>query len=367
MMIEIESLHHAYGSFVALHDLTLSIAEGEVFGLIGPNGAGKTTTLSILATLLRPTRGEVRIHGHALRIEAARIRSVIGYMPDFAGMYEDMRVDEYLHFFAAASGVAGSRAGGIVRDVLELTDLTVKAEAMVETLSRGMRQRLGVARVLLHDPAVLLLDEPASGLDPKARVEMRHLLLELKAMGKTVVISSHILSELAEICTSIGILEQGRFLYTGGVEGLLREMRRPHIAHVRVTTASGDPLAGAMEAKAVLEADERVERVKEVGDVLEVRIRPDLQDRSFLCGILVEGGLQIHHFTEEPLTLEDAFMRLTGHPPTGEDASSSNAADTPANGAAGSQSIDAADTLSSETADTTPGVRTDPPRTDTTP
>lgn len=315
MMIEIESLHHAYGSFVALHELSLTIGEGEVFGLIGPNGAGKTTTLSILATLLRPTAGAVRIHGHSLRTDAARIRSVIGYMPDFAGMYEDMRVDEYLHFFAAASGVPGARAEGIVRDVLELTDLTFKKEAMVETLSRGMRQRLGVARVLLHDPAVLLLDEPASGLDPKARVEMRHLLLELKAMGKTVVISSHILSELAEICTSIGILEQGRFLYTGGVEGLLGQMRRPHIAHVRVTTASGDPLAGSMEAKAVLEADDRVERVRERGDLLEVRIREDLQDRSFLCGILVENGLRIHHFSEEPLTLEDAFMRLTGHPP----------------------------------------------------
>jgi len=346
-MISIEALTKCYGDLVALKDLTLRIEEGEVFGLIGPNGAGKTTTLKILATLLRPTSGRVEICGLSLDRDAPRIRHLIGYMPDFTGVYEDMRVDEYLYFFAAAARLTGKKAEAMVRDVLELTDLTDKRDAMVEALSRGMRQRLGLARVLLHDPKVLLLDEPASGLDPRARVEIRMLLKELCSMRKTVIISSHILSELAELCTTIGIIEKGLLLYRAPVAEILRRGRRGNILHARVAPGPrpaplSDPATDAacpdaaapgaaqgpganapsptaapvaspetLRAQEALAADPRVESTALLGETIEVRLCPGECDPSFVARLLVEKGFHLHHFSEEPLTLEDAFMRLT--------------------------------------------------------
>ncbi len=359
-MISIEALTKRYGDVVALQGLDLRVEAGEVFGLIGPNGAGKTTTLKILATLLQPTSGRVEICGHSLAREARQIRRVIGYMPDFYGVYEDMRVDEYLHFFAAAADIRGKKAEAMVRDVLELTDLTDRRESLVETLSRGMRQRLGLARVLLHDPKVLLLDEPASGLDPRARVEIRMLLQELCAMHKTVVISSHILSELAELCTTMGIIEQGRLLYKGPLSELTRLGRAGPVLHVRVGApvpagtgteplveeAAAAEAAGAeaeradeapgpdaaapagqgeapaaaapeaatpdtLRARDLLAADPRLERVALLGDTLELRLGSKEKDPSFVPALLIQNGLRVQHFSEAPLTLEDAFMRLT--------------------------------------------------------
>ncbi len=310
-MIELHEVTKRYGTLTALSDVTLTVPAGEVFGLIGPNGAGKTTTLSILATLLQPTRGTVAVGGLELPRHAREVRRIIGYMPDFAGLYEDMQVDEYLYFFAAAAGITGKKADGVVRDVLELTELTHRRVSLVETLSRGMRQRLGIARVLVHDPKVLLLDEPAAGLDPRARVEMRHLLRELRAMDKTVVISSHILHELAEICTSVGILEQGNLRYTGSVADLMRRMRRAHIALVRVLRNDCGPDESRRRARETLVEDERVQGTYELEEMIEVHARPGQVDLSFIPELLIAKDYRVHYFSEEPLTLEDAFMRLT--------------------------------------------------------
>ena len=208
-MIQTHGLSKYYGSLAALVDLDLTIEAGDIFGFIGPNGAGKTTTMRILATLLEPTRGRATIDGLNVVADGAKVRRLVGYMPDFMGVYDDLKVFEYLEFFAAAYAIPSAKRKGIIDGVLELTDLVSKRAALVDSLSRGMQQRLGLARVLIHDPKVLILDEPASGLDPRARIEIRELLRELKRMGKTIMISSHILSELAELCDHFGILERG--------------------------------------------------------------------------------------------------------------------------------------------------------------
>ena len=219
-MIETINLTKKYGELTALNNLNLQIEEGACCGFIGPNGAGKTTTIKILATLLKPTWGEARIDGKTVGYQNPLIRPVIGYVPDFMGAYDDMLVTEYLQFFAACYGIHGEKRESAIRDVLALTDLNYKADAEVNGLSRGMQQRLSVARVLLHDPKVLLMDEPASGLDPRARIEMRELLKELRRMGKTIIISSHILHELADICNMVAIIERGELIYAGGVRDI---------------------------------------------------------------------------------------------------------------------------------------------------
>jgi ABC-2 type transport system ATP-binding protein len=212
-MIETKNLTKNYGNLTAVDDLNLAIKDGDIFGFIGPNGAGKTTTMRILVTLLEPTRGSAFINGLDVRKDGKKVRRLVGYMPDFMGVYDDLKVFEYLEFFAAAFGIERKKRKSIVEGVLELTDLESKKSATVDSLSRGMQQRLGLARVLIHDPKVLILDEPASGLDPRARIEIRGLLRELKRMGKTIMISSHILSELEEICDHVGIIEHGRLVF----------------------------------------------------------------------------------------------------------------------------------------------------------
>ncbi|MBN8645594.1 MAG: ABC transporter ATP-binding protein, partial [Planctomycetes bacterium] len=239
-MIETINLCKEYGELVALNNLNLTIQEGDCFGFIGPNGAGKTTTIKILATLLKPTRGQAMINGLTVGYQNRQIRPIIGYVPDFMGAYEDMVVTEYLEFFAATYGIHGSKRAQVVKDVLELTDLSYKASAEVNSLSRGMQQRLSVARVLLHDPKVLLMDEPASGLDPRARIEMRELLKELKRMGKTIIISSHILPELAEICNVVGIIEKGNLIFSGSVREIMKRARLEHTLLVVVGERTED-------------------------------------------------------------------------------------------------------------------------------
>jgi len=305
-MIEAQGLTKRYGSLLALDGLSLEVAAGEVFGFIGPNGAGKSTTMKILACLMRADSGTARIDGLDVASQGPAIRRVIGYMPDFLGVYEDLTVDEYLQFFAAAFELPRAKRRAVIDGVLELTDLTDKRRAPVDGLSRGMTQRLGVARVLIHDPKVLLLDEPASGLDPRARIEMRSLLAELGRMGKALMISSHILTELAELCSSIGIIERGRLLYAGSIE---EAYRRASVGErVRVTIEGGiepERAAGA------LAAEPRVERVRTEGDVLLVDLTPDAGGRHFLVERLVAAGARIGAMRPEEVKLEDAFMRLT--------------------------------------------------------
>lgn len=315
-MIETINLTKRYGELVALDNLNLTINEGDCFGFIGPNGAGKTTTIKILATLLKPSSGQAQIDGLTVGYQNRQIRPVIGYVPDFMGAYEDMVVIEYLQFFAAAYGIHGQKRKQVVGDVLDLTDLSYKATAEVNSLSRGMQQRLSIARVLLHDPKVLLMDEPASGLDPRARIEIRELLKELKRMGKTILISSHILHELAELCNVVGIIEKGKLLYSGTVRDILKKARVGHVIHITVSE-------GAEKAAGLLEGQDGVRRVglvdgeisSETGNPLRI-IYIDYEEapgRSYtdLPNVLINNGFRLEQFSEEAVNLETAFMRLT--------------------------------------------------------
>jgi len=323
-MIETINLCKEYGTLTALNNLNLTIEQGDCFGFIGPNGAGKTTTIKILATLLKPTRGQAMIDGFTVGYENRKIRPIIGYVPDFMGEYEDMVVSEYLEFFAAAYGIHGTDRKKVVGDVLELTDLTYKANAQVSSLSRGMQQRLSVARVLLHDPKVLLMDEPASGLDPRARIEMRELLKELKRMGKTIIISSHILHELAELCNVVGIIERGELLFNGPVREVMRRARLNHTVHVAVLdrTIEAAELLRKTPGVATVAIDEAAD-VPGFGDTAGFQTNQDHRlitvtmdenasgNVSDLPNRLVNGGYRITHFSEESVNLETAFMRLT--------------------------------------------------------
>ncbi len=304
MIIQTINLTKRYGKLVALNNLHLDIEEGECFGYIGPNGAGKTTTIKILATLLQPTWGEARVCGHVVGYESRKIRPLIGYVPDFFGAYEDMVVQEYLEFFASAYNIQGKQRTRVVGDVLELTDLAYKRDSLVDGLSRGMKQRLSVARVLLHDPKVLLLDEPASGLDPRARIEMRELLKELSRMGKTIVISSHILHELAELCTTIGIIEQGELLFHGSLEEAVRRARMGTRVLIRV-------LEQQDLAAQLLEKQESVKKIELSNGYIVAELDDDVHDFSPLAQLLLANKFRIHEIKEEEVNLETAFMRLT--------------------------------------------------------
>jgi len=304
MIVQTINLTKKYGKLVALNNLQLNIEEGECFGYIGPNGAGKTTTIKILATLLQPTWGEARVCGHVVGYESRKIRPLIGYVPDFFGAYEDMVVQEYLEFFASAYNITGKQRTRVVNDVLELTDLVFKRDALVDSLSRGMQQRLSVARVLLHDPKVLLLDEPASGLDPRARIEIRELLKELRRMGKTIIISSHILHELAELCTTVGIIEQGQLLYHGSIKDIIRRVRTGTRIHIRVTEQQD-------LATLLLQRTSGVKSVDQLDGAIVVELENQTHDFTGLVKLLLDNNFRINEIKEEEVNLETAFMRLT--------------------------------------------------------
>src|SRR5437763_14676729 len=275
-MIECRDLAKKYGQLVAVDRLSVKLDQGDVYGFIGPNGSGKTTTMRMLATLLNPSWGEATVCGHSIYTGSKEIRRAIGYMPDFFGVYDDMKVIEYLEFFAAAYRIKGPARKKICEEVLELVDLTYKRDALVTSLSRGMTQRLGLARVLLHDPQVLLLDEPASGLDPRARIEIRALLKELRTMGKTIPVSSHILPELADICNKIGIIEQGVLLVNGAVVDVMKQVRTDIVLNVKVADRMTD-------AANFLESQPEVENVQD---------KSDHDGRHFLVVKLNEGVVQ---------------------------------------------------------------------------
>ncbi len=308
-MIETVNLTKKYGELIALDNLNLTIDEGTCFGFIGPNGAGKTTTIKILATLLKPTWGEARIDGKTVGYQNHLIRPLIGYVPDFMGAYQDMTVAEYLEFFAACYGLTGAKRETTIADVLALTDLSYKAASEVNGLSRGMQQRLAVARVLLHDPKVLLMDEPSSGLDPRARIEMRELLKELRRMGKTILISSHILYELGELCNAVGVIEQGKLIFAGPVSEIMARAKVGQVVQLVVEERTNEAAELLGKLKGVL----RVDIADESGvRRIDVTLEPNaVLSPSELASRLLANGFRLARLHPEQVSLETAFMRLT--------------------------------------------------------
>lgn len=312
-IIETRGLTKRYGRLTAVEELDLTIEAGAVFGFVGPNGAGKTTTMRILATLLRPTAGEAWIAGHSVLKERREVRRAIGYMPDFFGVYGDMKVWEYLDFFAACYEIPQATRRRLVDDLLELVDLAHRREDYVDALSRGMKQRLCLGRALAHDPQVLILDEPASGLDPRARIEIRELLRELQDMGKTIFVSSHILSEIEEICTHIGIIEAGQLVTAGTLEEMRQHIQAQRIVKVGLTGRFEEAqawLAGrpdVVHVEPVTGNDEGKHRTP----VVQVTFTGDDDALARLLSELVGAGFPVAMFREETGDLEDVFMQLT--------------------------------------------------------
>jgi ABC-2 type transport system ATP-binding protein len=307
-IVRTEGLVKRYDGTLAVAGLDLTIPEGEIFGLVGPNGAGKTTTLRILATLLDATSGEVEIAGVSVRRNPRAARRVIGFMPDVFGVYDDMKVWEYLDFFARCYGLPADRRRRIIGDLLELVDLAEKRDSYVQNLSRGMQQRLCLAHTLVHDPQVLLLDEPASGLDPRARVELRELLRELRTLGKTILISSHILPELEELCTSVAIIDHGRVLAHGRVSEIERRLRVGAVLRVRVL-AEDEGLEGARRHFA---ADPDVASCELLEDgTIEIGFRGDDAASARLLAGAVGAGIPIVSFGRAASDLEELFLQVT--------------------------------------------------------
>jgi ABC-2 type transport system ATP-binding protein len=312
--IIIRNLTRTFGKTIAVDDLSLKIPAGSLFGLIGPNGAGKTTTLRMLAGLLEPTSGEIRVNELSIRQYWQELQWQIGYMPDFFGTYEDLLVWEYLDFFARCYRLAPPRRRQVVDELLELVDLAGKRDAYVSTLSRGMTQRLCLAHALVHDPQILLLDEPASGLDPRARVEMRELLRELSAMGKTIVLSSHILTELAELCDTVAIMETGRLVASGPLDDIRRHASDRRILRIQV-------LAGLQRAEAVLSTFPAITQVAQhsIRDgsginsegVIELEFSGSDTTAADLLDALISHEVRIASYGEVMTNLEEAFLRLT--------------------------------------------------------
>jgi ABC-2 type transport system ATP-binding protein len=361
-IVETRNLTRSYGANLALDSLDLTIPEGAIFGFIGPNGAGKTTTMRILTTLLQPSSGEAHVAGIPVTKDPRGVRRVVGFMPDFFGVYDSMKSWEYLDFFGRAYGVPNERRGALIGELLELVDLGHKRDDMVMNLSRGMKQRLSLARTMMHDPRLLILDEPASGLDPRARIELRELLKELRALGKTIMISSHILTELAEMCTHIAIIERGRLLAAGHVQDILRDLQPHRSLEVRVLAeaeraealirsapgvlsvrrTSAEPAVGAVErapanggaARAedelvagAVEPDEPASVTFEVqhegepasvtfevqheGEMLLVDFGGDERGMAELLALLVSNGVPVARFAEQAGDLEDIFLHVT--------------------------------------------------------
>ncbi|MFV0445566.1 MAG: ABC transporter ATP-binding protein [Planctomycetaceae bacterium] len=308
-MIETRQLTKRYGDLIAANEINLSLKEGDVFGFIGPNGSGKTTTMRMIATLLNPDYGECYVCGMSIYKQPQEIRRAVGYMPDFFGVYDDMTVLEYLEFFAATYRINGPTRRKVCEEKLELVDMGFKRDAMVNQLSRGQTQRVGLARTLLHEPQVLLLDEPASGLDPRARIEMRGLLKRLGDMNKTVIVSSHILPELADVCTRVGMIEKGHMIVDGHVDEVMKKAREAILLYVAVTenqNLAADLIAGHEQVSAVTHA------TTQSGDkILHVKLKPGIEDYSFLAPLLFKNGYTLKLFREEDVNLETAFMLLT--------------------------------------------------------
>ncbi|MDJ0330666.1 ABC transporter ATP-binding protein [Planococcus sp. S3-L1] len=305
-MIETIGLTKKYGSFYALQDLNLVVEDSTVFGFVGANGAGKSTTFSILATLLQPTAGDAFINGVSVTKNPQEVRKQIGYMPDFFGVYDQLKTDEYLDFYGASYGIKPKERAVLIPKLLELVNLEHKRYDYVDLLSRGMKQRLCLARALIHDPKILILDEPASGLDPRARVEMRDILRELKAMGKTILISSHILPELAEMCDSIGVIDNGKLIAQGSVADIQAQLQSEKVLRVK--------LVGDMQSViAFFEMDPFVSQIEVQQDKNSIQFfyRGTDEDQLQLLQRAIHQKLPILSFSEEETDLEDVFMAIT--------------------------------------------------------
>src|SRR5438477_693147 len=302
--VQTHGLTGMYGTLAALSGLDLTVNRGDLFGFIGSNGAGKTTTLRILATFLAPTAGRAVILGHDVVRDADAVRHVIGYMPDFFGVYKDMEVTEYLDFVGACYKIPTAQREKTVNDVLELVGLSEKKGALIGALSRGMQQRLGLARVLIHDPQLLLLDEPASGLDPRARIEMMAILQELQRLGKTIIISSHILSELQTLCNRVAIIEKGKLIYSGPVQGVRDQMSQGRVIRVRVSS-------DANQAIELLKARPEVGEVATLDGEIKITLTSQEVDHSIIADVLVRGGAKLLELREDEIGLEEVFMRVT--------------------------------------------------------
>lgn len=303
-MLSIKNLNKKYGRFQAVDNLDLEVNEGEIFGFVGPNGAGKTTTMKIMCGLLRATSGEITLDGVDVIRQNKRIKDKIGYMPDFFGVYDDLKVNEYLEFYASIYNIRGQGRKKITDDLLELVDLSNKREAYVDSLSRGMKQRLCLARSLVHNPRLLVLDEPASGMDPRARVEMKEILKNLKGMGKTIIISSHILSELAELCTGIGIIDKGRMVISGGVDEIMQQVYSKKIIKIKVKDRLDDALM-------ILKEYPFIDKVVSGEDTIKVSFDGGEDEMSRVLSSLVGKGIPVISFAQMDGNLEDVFMKVT--------------------------------------------------------
>jgi ABC-2 type transport system ATP-binding protein len=305
-VIKTIKLTKKYDDMYAIRDIDLDLGQGDLFGFIGPNGAGKTTTMRIVATLLEPTEGEAYVCDYSIYTHPKEIRRLVGFMPDFFGVYDDMTVIEYLEFFAAAYRIGPQARRKRCNEMLDIVDLDFKRDAYANTLSRGQTQRLGLARTLLHDPAVLLLDEPLSGLDPRARIEMRALMRRLGAMGKTIIVSSHILPELADVCNKVGIIDSGKMIACDDVASIIKRVS-PN------TTLLIDLVKPQDSAKAIdtISAEPMVEHVAVDGAKLKVTIKPGVEDYSSLSMLLATQGIPFTKFAAEEINLESAFMAFT--------------------------------------------------------
>lgn len=314
-MIKTEELTKQYGKLFALKNLSLELNEGDLFGFIGPNGSGKTTTMKMLATLLQPTWGEAYVCGMSIYTKPKEIRRLVGFMPDFFGVYDDMKVIEYLEFFAAAYRIKGEARRKVCNEVLERVDLGYKREALVTSLSRGMTQRLGLARVLLHDPQVLLLDEPASGLDPRARIEIRELLKRLGGRGKAIMVSSHILPELADVCNKVGIIERGELLVDANVQDVMRRVRDQIALLIELAEPKDEQYSDKLEKCMKFISDDQIVDSVELdkSGAIRVFIKKGLgiDEYSELLTRLIAEKFKIKSFSEEEINLETAFMTLT--------------------------------------------------------
>ncbi|MCO8124926.1 ABC transporter ATP-binding protein [Stieleria sp. TO1_6] len=305
-MIKTVDLTKKYGDAFAIRSIDLDLKAGDLFGFIGPNGAGKTTTMRIIATLLEPSWGEAYVCDYSVHTAPKEIRRLVGYMPDFFGVYDDMTVVEYLEFFASAYRINGLQRRERVNEMLEIVDLEFKRDAFANTLSRGQTQRLGLARTMLHDPQVLLLDEPLSGLDPRARIEMRNLLRKLGEMGKTVIVSSHILPELADVCNKVGIIDRGELKQNAEVTEVIRMVREHTVLVIQPNRP--DQLGAITD---LLRDHPKVQGC-ELGDAtIRVILKPEVEDYSDLPKLLIENNVDLKRFSEEELDLESAFMALT--------------------------------------------------------
>ncbi|WP_262172794.1 ATP-binding cassette domain-containing protein [Saccharococcus sp. Marseille-Q5394] len=305
-MIEIKGLTKKYGQFTALDDLNLTLDEGTVFGFVGANGAGKSTTFLIVSTLLQPTSGDVMINGVSVREKPADIRKLIGYMPDFFGVYDQLKADEYLDFYGASYGIPEEERKKFIPQLLELVNLSHKRDSYVDLLSRGMKQRLCLARCLIHDPKVLILDEPASGLDPRARIEMRDILKTLKGMGKTILISSHILPELAEMCDEIGVIDNGKLIAHGSVADIQKKLQGEKTITVRLASQSAEAIS-FFEEQPFVTSIEKIEGDEGVSFIY----RGEEAEQIDMLKQAILSDLPILSFKEHVTNLEDVFMEIT--------------------------------------------------------